>query len=143
MRWLVPCLLLAVCAACRQETAVVVQTTAPAVAAGGRGVPSEAEIAAFVEKHYPDPSSRDQWIGFEVEFGVARLRPPIMGEFRERGKIPFVVSVNFYRQEQDRLNARFVNFFSLMDGQAEIAVLDAEGNLVDRTRQDLGLLCPS
>jgi len=136
------CLLLLTCAACKQDAAKVdgAEPVVPGAVAGGTPVPTEAEIAEFLP-HYSDaPGSQTL---FEVEFGTAHLPPPMLDDFRTRGKIPFTVSVVFYRQEQDMLDSRFANNFAIMDGQAEIAVLDADGRVVDRARKDIALLCPS
>ena len=180
IKWWLPCLLLMACAACKRDKVgvVVEQTAAPVpVAVAKAGIPSEAEIAAFIEA-WQDPEDANKSVRFDVTFGPARLIPPIMGEFRERGKIPFTVSVNFYRQENEPMLSpwgrrishtetpcgrfetlgwsgasdaqpqlmrvlQMVNIYSIMEGEAEIAILDADGKVVDRTRKALGLLCPS
>ena len=139
------CLLLLLGAACSRVG------EKPAVVAGADGgepavavIPTDAEIADFVSA-WQDPEDASKSIRFEVGFGGARLMPQIMEEFRERGKIPFVIAVDFYQMVEEPLVRvrREVGIYSIMDGQAEIAVLDADGKIVDRVRRDLALLCPS
>ena len=165
------CLLLLACAACKQDRAVGVVTPLPAVTVNA-GIPTDAEIASFIAA-WQDPDDANKSIRFDVTFGPAGLMPQVMDEFRERGKIPFCISVNFYRMEKEPMGnpwgrrgqeadlratpinwdmdaqpqlvrvLQMVNIYSIMDGQAEIAVLDADGKIVDRVRKDLALLCPS
>ncbi|MCL1920755.1 MAG: hypothetical protein FWG50_06710 [Kiritimatiellaeota bacterium] len=170
MKRCLPYLLLLLCAACSRVQTKQTKAPPPQQAAD---IPSEAEIAAFIPL-WQDPEDGNKSIRFDVTFGVARLRPQVMDGFRARGKIPFAVSVNFARHEDEPWDdpwgrkpvedarardlgwpgaaemrpqlvrvLRMVNVYSIMDGEAEIAVLDADGNVVDRTRQALGLLCPS
>jgi len=168
------------CAACRRDKAAdVVAPTAPPPAAVNADLPTDAEIANFIAA-WQDPDDANKSIRFDVTFGTASLMPQVMDEFRERGKIPFTVSVNFYRMEVEPMRnpwggrgrslngvdedvraeklgwfndmdaqpqlvrvLQMVNIYSIMDGQAEIAVLDEDGKIVDRVRKDLALLCPS
>ena len=143
-QWILFLVVMLSCAACRRDKAVEVvePETPPAAAAAKADIPTDAEVAAFVAE-WKDPSDADKSIRFDVTFGVPPFMPHIMNEFRERGKIPFTVSVNFYRLEADSDSWRRMNVYSIMDGQAEIAILDADGRVVDRTRKDLALLCPS
>jgi len=140
-RYLV-CLLLLMCAACKREKtgAVVGQATVPVVAKVNADIPSEAERTNFLWRY--SEASREETV-FAVTFDTARLVPPLMDEFRTRRKIPFIISVDFAVRRPDPFDPRFVNHLSIMDGQADIAVLDADGRVVDRVRKDLALLCPS
>jgi len=177
-RWfLIPLVLLA-CAACKRDRAVEVAVP-PLDVTVDAGIPTDAEVANFIAG-WQDPEDANKSIRFDVTFGAANLMPHDMGEFRGRGKIPFVISVNFYRQEVEpmrnpwnerghNLNGvgddaraeklgwfggadaqpqlvrilQMVNIYSIMDGQAEIAVLDADGKIVDRQTKPLDSLCPS
>jgi len=161
------------CAACKRDRAVEVAVPPPGAAASA-AIPTDAEIANFIAA-WQDPEDANKSIRFDVTFGTADLMPQVMDEFRGRGKIPFCISVNFYRQELEPMSnpwgrrgqeeetrataepirwdmdaqpqlvrvLQMVNIYSIMDGQAEIAVLDADGRIVDRVRKDLALLCPS
>jgi len=129
------------CAACKRDRVqtTAVPTAAPVDVSGD--VPSEEEIAAFVST-WQDPSDANTSIHFDVEFNVVRLSPYALEAFRQRGKIPFAISVNFYRY--DPVEAlQLVNTYSIFEGDAEIAVLDADGRLVVRQRQGFASLCPS
>ena len=154
-RWVFGLLALAFAACSR----VSEQTDAvpPAAAAKATGsVPSEAEIAAFLP-FWQDPSDKHKSIRLDATFGVPPFRPQVMEEFRERGKVPFAVSVSLAWYEVEPQDGRSGPFTQgtdvsvmqmtdvsvIMDGKADIAVLDADGNLVDRQRKDLSLLCPS
>jgi len=133
-------LLLAACTRVEQRKAVP-PAARPAVAVKG-DVPAEAEVAKFIAK-YQDPLNANKSTEFNATFGRPRLRPQIMEEFRERGKIPFAISVDFSRYEMAPGGRDIEGISSIMDGHADIAVLDADGKCVDRQRKDLALLCPS
>jgi len=130
-------LLVLMCAACSRVGEQ--KPTAAAVDGGGApgDIPTDAEIAGFIST-WQDPEDANKSVVFAATFDIAHLRPHVMEEFRERGKIPFVISVDFVRHEGE-----LANDYSIMDGQIEIAVLDADGKIVDRQTKPLDLLCPS
>jgi hypothetical protein len=128
-----------VCVACKRENAQTGVKPVRASIGTPEGVPTEAEIANFMSR-YQDPADSKKVVWFDVTFNSARLRATLMDDFRARGKIPFVVSVDFHRQEQE---GNLVNLYAIMEGQAKIVVLDADGKVVDRKEEDLSALCPS
>ena len=141
-QWILFSIVMLSCAACRRDKAVEVvePATPPPAAVAKADIPTDADRENFLLRYSESPGEETV---FHVTFDTARLIPPVMNEFRERGKIPFAISVDFATRKPDPFDPRFVNHFSIMEGQAEIAVLDADGRVVDRTRKDLALLCPS
>ena len=129
-------LLVLMCAACSRDNEPA--PVAPPAAAQKGDVPSEVEIAGFLPM-WQDPENEGVSVEFDIAFEGVPLSPAAADEFRERGKVPFVIGVGFAKYNRHRPGRSEI----IMEGQAEIAVLDAEGNLVDRQRKDLELLCPS
>jgi hypothetical protein len=131
------------CVACKRESAPTTTTAAPVPVDVGtpEGVPTEAEIAQFMSR-YQDPSDDKKMIMFNVKFGSVRFYDPnLLTDYRTRGKIPFGVAVDFHRAEVG--GPWGVNEYAIMEGHAEIVVLDADGKLIDRQQKEIASLCPS
>ena len=131
------------CVACKRENAQTTTTSVPVLVdvSTPDGVPTEAQIAQFMSR-YQDPTDDKKMIVLNVKFGAVRIfNPDLIADYRTRGKIPFGVSVDLHRVEAGGFWGP--NEYSIMDGLAEIVVLDADGKRVDRQQKDLASLCPS
>lgn len=109
-----------------------------ASASKASGVPTEAEIAAFLTEYKEKPNDPEAY-EFVASFEAPRLRPDQIKEYARKGKVPYRLTITLYKTKE--INGR--KQYQRQDGTGCFVVLDQTGGVVDRQRESLGKLCPS
>jgi hypothetical protein len=101
-------------------------------------VPSEEVVKTFVTTAKEKPESKDT-LQFNVSFKPAVLPAAALEIYRAKGKIPFAISVELLKNipTEDGTEKH------IFEGAANIVVVDKEGQVVSKKREDLSALCPS
>lgn len=114
------------------------QSTLKLSSAKASGIPSEAEIKAFITEYKETPAS-DESTEFFANFSVPALKPDEIKDFQRKKKVPYRVTIELCKAKIVDGKKRSVR----MDGQGYVVVLNEAGDLIDRQRESLGKLCPS
>lgn len=102
-------------------------------------VPSEATVKAFVTSVREKADSKET-LDLHVSFKPAILPPRAMEIYKQKGKIPFSVSVELQKKIETEEG---IEKQSIFEGQASIVVVDETGAVVNKKKEDLSALCPS
>lgn len=102
------------------------------------GIPTEAEIAAFLTEYKESPNSPET---FELmaSFEAPRLKPDQIKDYARKGKVPYRLTVTLYKTKE--VDGR--KQYQRQDGTGCFVVMNAAGDVIDRQRESLGKLCPS
>jgi hypothetical protein len=102
-------------------------------------VPSEKEIKSFVTSAKLTPESKET-VELVVNAKLAVLPKRAMEAYRQKGKIPFSISVELNKNKETEEGTEKQSIF---DCSANIVVADKDGKIVSQKTEDLSALCPS
>jgi hypothetical protein len=102
-------------------------------------VPSEKEIKSFVTSAKLTPESKET-VELVVNAKPAVLPKRSMETYRQKGKIPFTISVELNKNKETEEGTEKQSIF---DCSANIVVVDKDGKIVSQKTEDLSALCPS
>ncbi|MCL1922213.1 MAG: hypothetical protein FWG50_14260 [Kiritimatiellaeota bacterium] len=102
------------------------------------GVPTEAEIASFIETY---KESETETIKLSAAFTVPEQTPDALKRYAKSGKVPYRVTFELVKSKT--VNGQTQSAERVLDGRATVAILDENGALLKRAQESLANLCPS
>ena len=102
-------------------------------------VPSEQVIKSFVTQAKLTPESKET-VELQVKAKPAVLPKKMMEIYRQKGKIPFAISVELNKNKETEEGIEKQSIFEV---KANIVVANKNGTVVSKKTEDLSALCPS
>jgi hypothetical protein len=141
------CVLLAAAGGVLAQQSAKTQTNAPAPKlrtltisrSAGEALPTEEEIASFVQEYKESESSKESLL-LNVRFRVPRISPEQRKSFERSKKVPYQLCVDLYKTRE--VNGRWMSARATT-GKANVAILDETGKVIKQSSESLIKLCAS
>lgn len=105
----------------------------------GGALPTEEEIASFVQEYKESESSKES-LSLHTRFGVPMMQPEQRKKFERTKKVPFQLTADLIKTKEvkgKRVSTRTT------DGKCNVAILDETGKVVKQSSENLIKLCAS